>query len=229
LQPQQQQLPPAANRQPQQMPIQQQPTSFQGPPNSFQGPPTSFQGLPTMPVQPNPLQGSNFSPAPGPSYSPSSGSPHTNYNGSPKQPNFPPSNLGGPPQIPPSQYTPYTQPSIPSQVPYNQPALQNPVHQNGTYGAELPPLRPVFGVSLEDLFNRDGSAVPMVVSQCLQAVDLFGLEVEGIYRLSGTSSHITKLRSIFDNGKQSIITAMHHTNRIRCHPGRFQEPGKLLP
>lgn len=159
-----------------------------------------------MPVQTNPLQASNFGPAPGPSYSPSSGSPHTNYNGSPKQPNFPSSNRGGPPQIPPSQFTPYTQPSVPAQIPYNQPPPQNPVHQNGAPGPDFPPLRPVFGVSLEDLFNRDGSAVPMVVYQCLQAVDLFGLEVEGIYRLSGTASHITKLRSIFDNGKHTNMT-----------------------
>lgn len=41
----------------------------------------------------------------------------------------------------------------------------------------------------------------MVVYQCIQAVDLFGLEVEGIYRLSGTASHITKLKAMFDNGK----------------------------
>ena len=41
----------------------------------------------------------------------------------------------------------------------------------------------------------------MVVYQCLQAVDLFGLEVEGIYRLSGTTSHVAKLRAVFDNGK----------------------------
>lgn len=68
----------------------------------------------------------------------------------------------------------------------------------------MPPARPVFGVSLEELFKRDGSAVPMVVYQCLQAVDLYGLEVEGIYRLSGTSSHATKLRSMFDNGKYFI-------------------------
>lgn len=39
----------------------------------------------------------------------------------------------------------------------------------------------------------------MVVYQCIQAVDLFGLEVEGIYRLSGTASHITKLKAMFDN------------------------------
>lgn len=62
------------------------------------------------------------------------------------------------------------------------------------------PSRPVFGISLDELFSRDGSAVPMVVYQCLQAVDLFGLDVEGIYRLSGNASHITKLRTIFDHG-----------------------------
>ena len=67
--------------------------------------------------------------------------------------------------------------------------------------SELPPLKPVFGVSLDDLFNRDGSAVPMLVHQCLQAVDLFGLEVEGIYRTSSTASHVSKLRAIFNNGK----------------------------
>jgi Rho GTPase-activating protein RGD1 len=62
----------------------------------------------------------------------------------------------------------------------------------------------VFGLSLDELFERDNSAVPMVVYQCIQAVDLFGLEVEGIYRLSGTASHITKIKAMFDNGKLHI-------------------------
>ena len=58
--------------------------------------------------------------------------------------------------------------------------------------------RPVFGVSLDTLFARDGSAVPMIVFQCMQAVDLFGLDVEGIYRVSGTTSHTNALRNAFD-------------------------------
>lgn len=70
---------------------------------------------------------------------------------------------------------------------------------------ELPPLRPVFGVSLNDLLNRDGSAIPLVVYQCLQAVDLFGLDMEGIYRLSGSAMHISKLRAIFDNGSAPLL------------------------
>ncbi|KAL8807363.1 MAG: hypothetical protein Q9182_000702 [Xanthomendoza sp. 2 TL-2023] len=46
---------------------------------------------------------------------------------------------------------------------------------------ELPPLRPVFG-----------------------AVDLFGLDVEGIYRLSGSAMHISKLRAIFNNDSSQV-------------------------
>lgn len=77
-----------------------------------------------------------------------------------------------------------------------------PVKQTPSANAtNLPPLKPVFGMTLEQLFERDGSAVPMVVYQCIQAVDLYGLEVEGIYRLSGTSSHVNKIKAMFDNGK----------------------------
>jgi hypothetical protein len=41
----------------------------------------------------------------------------------------------------------------------------------------------------------------MVVYQCIQAVDLYGLEVDGIYRLSGTNSHVAKLKQMFNNGE----------------------------
>lgn len=67
-----------------------------------------------------------------------------------------------------------------------------------------PPSRPVFGVSLDELFTRDQSAVPMVVYQCMQAVDLFGLDVEGIYRMSGTSSHVNSLRDAFNSNAPNL-------------------------
>ena len=96
---------------------------------------------------------------------------------------------GGPTplQAPPSMSMP-----IRSQSPINQAAQQST--DGGT-------ARPVFGVSLDDLFARDGMAVPMVVNQCIQAVDLFGLEVEGIYRMSGTATHIAKLKATFEHGR----------------------------
>jgi Rho GTPase-activating protein RGD1 len=63
------------------------------------------------------------------------------------------------------------------------------------------PSQPVFGVSLDQLYQRDGLAVPMVVYQCIQAVDLFGLGLEGIYRQSGSLQHINRLKNMFDTGK----------------------------
>jgi len=62
------------------------------------------------------------------------------------------------------------------------------------------PTKPVFGVDLETLFRRDETAVPMVVLQCIQAVDLFGLRIEGIYRLSGNAAHISQLKGVFNQG-----------------------------
>ncbi|CAK7564204.1 MAG: Rho GTPase-activating protein [Sporothrix epigloea] len=72
----------------------------------------------------------------------------------------------------------------------------------GSYQA-APPSRPMFGVSLNTLYERDSMAVPMVVYQCIQAVDLFGLAVEGIYRLSGSLPHVNKLKSMFDTDSAS--------------------------
>jgi len=76
-----------------------------------------------------------------------------------------------------------------------------PQSSSGLPVSQLPPLKPVFGVKLEDLFHRDGTAVPMVVYQCMQAVDLFGLDVEGIYRVSGTAAHVQSLKALFDHGR----------------------------
>ncbi|KKA31214.1 hypothetical protein TD95_000823 [Thielaviopsis punctulata] len=56
----------------------------------------------------------------------------------------------------------------------------------------------VFGLSLEQLYERDSLAVPMVIIQCLQAVDLYGLSMEGIYRQSGSMAHISRLKAMFD-------------------------------
>lgn len=68
----------------------------------------------------------------------------------------------------------------------------------------LPPLRQTFGLSLQALFDRDQSAVPMVVIQCILAVDHFGLETTGIYRQSGTSSLVQKLVDQFNHNPASV-------------------------
>ena len=59
----------------------------------------------------------------------------------------------------------------------------------------------------------------MVVVQCILAVDTFGLDVEGIYRLSGTASHINTLKSQFDHDSSRIdfrnpAAFMHDVNSV---------------
>lgn len=123
----------------------------------------------------------------------------------------------GPPQLgalpfqgsqPPPQQPSPDQSGSPFQTP------QNRRGSTGGFGGQAPPAyaaasqapptqnvtatKPVFGVPLNRLYERDGLAVPMVVYQCIQAVDLFGLGVEGIYRQSGSLNHINKLKGMFD-------------------------------
>lgn len=110
--------------------------------------------------------------------------------------------------VPASPYTAPTphapSPRGPVAAPYtNSPSQMKQVEP------DFPPVKPVFGISLEDLFDRDGSAVPMVVNQCLQAIDLFGLEAEGIFRIPGNAIHIGKLRALFDNGEPLIHVCLH--------------------
>jgi hypothetical protein len=62
----------------------------------------------------------------------------------------------------------------------------------------------VFKKSLQELFERDSNPVPLVVYQCIQAVELFGLDHEGIYRVSGNANHVAQLRAQFDNNSDAV-------------------------
>ena len=127
----------------------------------------------------------------------------------PTQTTTAPSELPGPPssfpQPPASIPAQFRQPSYSTHTapPHAQPRPSGSIDRLA-HQPDLPPVNPVFGVSLEDLFQRDGTAIPMIVYQCIQAIELFGLNVEGIYRLSGNASHISHLKSLFDNGTGSF-------------------------
>ncbi|KAK4139074.1 uncharacterized protein C8A04DRAFT_33468, partial [Dichotomopilus funicola] len=112
------------------------------------------------------------------------------------------------PQPQQSQQPPYSQASAPETTAPSAAFQQPPnmiVPQSHTppAGQQMTPPRPVFGITLPQLYERDGLAVPMVVYQCIQAVDLFGLNVEGIYRLSGSVQHVNKLKNLFDTDSSS--------------------------
>ncbi|KAJ5937389.1 hypothetical protein N7454_004689 [Penicillium verhagenii] len=86
-------------------------------------------------------------------------------------------------------------------APMSTPPISHPVSMEKN---NLPPLKPVFGLSLNDLYARDGTAVPFLVYQCFQAIELFGLDLEGIYRLSGSANHINHMKALFDNDSSQI-------------------------
>uniref|UniRef100_A0A8D2CX01 Rho GTPase activating protein 9 n=1 Tax=Sciurus vulgaris TaxID=55149 RepID=A0A8D2CX01_SCIVU len=56
----------------------------------------------------------------------------------------------------------------------------------------------VFGCQLESLCHREGDTVPSFVRLCIAAVDKRGLDVDGIYRVSGNLAVVQKLRFLVD-------------------------------
>ncbi|XP_075873481.1 rho GTPase-activating protein 27-like [Nelusetta ayraudi] len=57
----------------------------------------------------------------------------------------------------------------------------------------------VFGCHLDTLCHRENSAVPRFLDKCVRVVDRRGLEVDGIYRVSGNLAVIQKLRHKADH------------------------------
>ncbi|KAJ1061791.1 hypothetical protein K5549_002826 [Capra hircus] len=63
----------------------------------------------------------------------------------------------------------------------------------------------VFGCQLESLCQREGDTVPSFVRLCVAAVDKRGLDVDGIYRVSGNLAVVQKLRFLVD--RERAITS----------------------
>ncbi|XP_011795569.1 PREDICTED: rho GTPase-activating protein 27-like [Colobus angolensis palliatus] len=59
----------------------------------------------------------------------------------------------------------------------------------------------VFGCALAALCERERSRVPRFVQQCIRAVEARGLDIDGLYRISGNLATIQKLRYKVDHGE----------------------------
>ncbi|XP_078280532.1 rho GTPase-activating protein 27-like isoform X2 [Rhinoraja longicauda] len=57
----------------------------------------------------------------------------------------------------------------------------------------------VFGCELADLCRREGTTVPRFVLKCIQDVERRGLDIDGLYRVSGNLAVIQKLRFKIDH------------------------------
>ncbi|KAJ9106365.1 hypothetical protein QFC21_001511 [Naganishia friedmannii] len=61
-----------------------------------------------------------------------------------------------------------------------------------------------FGVELSEQAVVTGTEVPKVVAKCTEAIEAFGLDQVGIYRLSGTTSKVQKLKAALDADLDNI-------------------------
>jgi hypothetical protein len=121
------------------------------------------------------------------------------FGGMPQQ-QYPPQGPMGPiPQQGP-RYPPNGGQQIPPGPPGQTQGILRPSTRDNGYAQPPQPSHKIFGINLEDLFARDQIPVPNVVAQCIQAVDHFGLDMEGIYRVPATQAHVNALKAKFDNG-----------------------------
>ncbi|XP_008111401.2 rho GTPase-activating protein 27 isoform X1 [Anolis carolinensis] len=60
----------------------------------------------------------------------------------------------------------------------------------------------VFGCALQVLCDREKSTVPQFVKQCITAVEKRGLDIDGLYRISGNLATIQKLRYKVDRDER---------------------------
>ncbi|KAN0062628.1 Rho GTPase-activating protein [Thecaphora frezii] len=87
------------------------------------------------------------------------------------------------------------------------PALLSPTaaaHSKGAQQSRSAPTRPVFGVDLAVQMTRDGVDVPPILEKCAEAIEAHGLTSMGIYRLSGTTSKVQRLKAKFNEDWEQV-------------------------
>uniref|UniRef100_A0A7N4P561 Rho GTPase activating protein 27 n=1 Tax=Sarcophilus harrisii TaxID=9305 RepID=A0A7N4P561_SARHA len=70
----------------------------------------------------------------------------------------------------------------------------------------------VFGCALSTLCERENSLIPRFVQQCIRTVESRGLDIDGLYRISGNLATIQKLRYKVD-----------HDERLDLDDGRWED------
>lgn len=56
----------------------------------------------------------------------------------------------------------------------------------------------VYGMNLQEQLTRDGTSIPTIVVKCVKFIEKHGITQEGIYRRSGSSVKVNKLKDLFN-------------------------------
>ncbi|KAL8574329.1 hypothetical protein ACOMHN_015860 [Nucella lapillus] len=76
---------------------------------------------------------------------------------------------------------------------------RTPVRQSGTA---------VFGVQIRACATREGKTVPTIVTACVQEVEKRGLRETGIYRVSGVTSDVQRIKKHFDKSVKLGVSSL---------------------
>lgn len=88
--------------------------------------------------------------------------------------------------------------------PYDETTLANIMYQSTLTSGIEEKNKPVFGVDLDTQLSRDGVEVPPILEICTDAIERVGIDNMGIYRLSGTTSRVQKLKAKFDSDWSTV-------------------------
>ncbi|XP_046948829.1 rho GTPase-activating protein 30 isoform X2 [Lynx rufus] len=86
----------------------------------------------------------------------------------------------------------------------------------------------VFGCDLQEQLQRSGQEVPQVLRSCAEFVEEYGV-VDGIYRLSGVSSNIQKLRQEFEAERKPDLRRDVYLQDIHCVSSLLKAYFRELP
>eukprot|EP00794_Sanderia_malayensis_P006153 gene6153-6859_t len=79
----------------------------------------------------------------------------------------------------------------------------------------------LFGTSLEYQYQQSGNDLPDIVESCVKFIKRFGLEHQGIFRVSGTSQEISDIKKSFEEGKDPLA-GLNHWKDINAVAGVFR-------
>ena len=71
-----------------------------------------------------------------------------------------------------------------------------------------------FGVPLGDHLLQVGAEIPPLVCRCVLEIDKRGINIKGLYRVSGVKSRVEKLCQAFENGADLVDLSDVHPNVI---------------
>lgn len=83
------------------------------------------------------------------------------------------------------------------------------VHANAPTGnghiSQIPDKgRPTFGVDLAEQMARDNVELPAILEKCCAAIEKYGLQSQGIYRISGMARKVASLKERLDKDMDSV-------------------------